>query len=48
MPRPVTALPGPTGTGRTDRALEPMLEHGTRDDRLPLRLLAGEHDVRMG
>ncbi len=38
----VTALLGPTNTGKTHRAIERMLEHGTGMIGLPLRLLARE------
>jgi ATP-dependent RNA helicase SUPV3L1/SUV3 len=39
---PVTALLGPTNTGKTHRAVERMLEHETGMIGLPLRLLARE------
>jgi ATP-dependent RNA helicase SUPV3L1/SUV3 len=39
---PVTALLGPTNTGKTHRAIERMLEHETGAMGLPLRLLARE------
>jgi len=39
---PVTALLGPTNTGKTHRAVERMLEHQTGMIGLPLRLLARE------
>lgn len=39
---PLTALLGPTNTGKTHRALERMLEHETGMLGLPLRLLARE------
>ncbi len=47
FPRPsgehsVTAQLGPTNTGKTHRAVERMLEHGTGMIGLPLRLLARE------
>lgn len=38
----VTALLGPTNTGKTHRAIERMLEHGSGMIGLPLRLLARE------
>ncbi|MEA2750543.1 MAG: ATP-dependent helicase, partial [Myxococcales bacterium] len=38
----ITALLGPTNTGKTHRAVERMLEHGTGMIGLPLRLLARE------
>jgi len=38
----ITALLGPTNTGKTHRALERMLEHSTGMIGLPLRLLARE------
>jgi ATP-dependent RNA helicase SUPV3L1/SUV3 len=38
----ITALVGPTNTGKTHRAVERMLEHGTGMIGLPLRLLARE------
>ena len=41
-PRGITALLGPTNTGKTHRALERMLEHRTGMIGLPLRLLARE------
>lgn len=39
---PITALLGPTNTGKTHRAVERMLEHPTGMIGLPLRLLARE------
>ncbi|HWB80292.1 MAG TPA: helicase-related protein, partial [Nannocystaceae bacterium] len=39
---PLTALLGPTNTGKTHRAIERMLEHRTGMIGLPLRLLARE------
>ncbi|MEZ4382829.1 MAG: helicase-related protein [Nannocystaceae bacterium] len=39
---PVTALLGPTNTGKTHRAIERMLDHRTGMIGLPLRLLARE------
>jgi len=39
---PVTALLGPTNTGKTHRAVERLLEHATGMIGLPLRLLARE------
>ncbi len=39
---PVTAILGPTNTGKTHRAIERMLEHPTGMIGLPLRLLARE------
>ena len=39
---PICALLGPTNTGKTHRAVERMLEHGTGMIGLPLRLLARE------
>ena len=41
-PRGITALLGPTNTGKTHQALERMLEHRTGMIGLPLRLLARE------
>ncbi|MCA9710777.1 MAG: helicase, partial [Myxococcales bacterium] len=38
----ITALLGPTNTGKTHRAVERMLQHGTGMIGLPLRLLARE------
>src|SRR3954468_7585147 len=38
----VTALLGPTNTGKTHHAIERMLEHGSGMIGLPLRLLARE------
>jgi len=38
----ITALLGPTNTGKTHRAIERMLEHGSGMIGLPLRLLARE------
>jgi ATP-dependent RNA helicase SUPV3L1/SUV3 len=38
----ITALLGPTNTGKTHRAIERMLEHGSGTIGLPLRLLARE------
>src|SRR5688500_16142792 len=38
----ITALLGPTNTGKTHRAVERMLEHRTGMIGLPLRLLARE------
>ena len=38
----ITALLGPTNTGKTHRAIERMLEHPTGMIGLPLRLLARE------
>ncbi|MGC4063054.1 MAG: hypothetical protein QM784_00060 [Polyangiaceae bacterium] len=38
----ITALLGPTNTGKTHRALERMLEHASGMIGLPLRLLARE------
>ena len=38
----VVALLGPTNTGKTHRAIERMLEHGSGMIGLPLRLLARE------
>lgn len=40
--QPLTALLGPTNTGKTHRAVERMLEHETGMIGLPLRLLARE------
>lgn len=39
---PITALLGPTNTGKTHRAVERMLEHASGTIGLPLRLLARE------
>ena len=36
----ITALLGPTNTGKTHHAVERMLEHGTGMIGLPLRLLS--------
>jgi len=41
-PSPITALLGPTNTGKTHRAIERMLEHDSGMIGLPLRLLARE------
>ena len=41
-PSPLSALLGPTNTGKTHRAVERMLEHPTGMIGLPLRLLARE------
>src|ERR1700690_1518334 len=41
-PRGITAILGPTNTGKTHQALERMLEHRTGMIGLPLRLLARE------
>jgi len=41
-PRPVTAILGPTNTGKTHLAVERMLAHGKGMIGLPLRLLARE------
>ena len=41
-PSAITALLGPTNTGKTHRAIERMLEHSTGMIGLPLRLLARE------
>ncbi len=41
-PRPVTAILGPTNTGKTHYAVERMLAHGKGMIGLPLRLLARE------
>ncbi len=41
-PRGITALLGPTNTGKTHHALERMLDHATGMIGLPLRLLARE------
>src|SRR5690349_12634266 len=38
----ISALLGPTNTGKTHRAVERMLEHGSGMIGLPLRLLARE------
>src|SRR5436853_1258476 len=40
--RPVTAVLGPTNTGKTHLAVERMLAHGSGMIGLPLRLLARE------
>ena len=40
--RPVTAVLGPTNTGKTHLAVERMLAHGKGMIGLPLRLLARE------
>lgn len=42
IPAEITALLGPTNTGKTHRALERMLEHTTGAIGVPLRLLARE------
>ena len=47
MSRPVTALLGPTNTGKTYLAMERMLEHGTGMIGFPLRLLARENYDRL-
>ena len=41
-PSAITALLGPTNTGKTHRAIERMLEHSSGMIGLPLRLLARE------
>ena len=43
----ITALLGPTNTGKTHRATERMLDHATGMMGLPLRLLAREVYVRV-
>ena len=47
MRRPVTALLGPTNTGKTHLALERMLHARERDDRLPAAA-AGPRELRPG
>ncbi|HSD27533.1 MAG TPA: helicase, partial [Vicinamibacteria bacterium] len=47
MRPPVTALLGPTNTGKTHLALERMLEHRTGMMGFPLRLLARENYDRV-
>ncbi len=47
MHRPVTALLGPTNTGKTHLAIERMLTHSTGMIGLPLRLLARENYDRV-
>ena len=47
MQRPVTALLGPTNTGKTHLAIERMLGHATGMIGFPLRLLARENYDRV-
>ena len=47
MQRAVTALLGPTNTGKTHLALERMLTHATGMIGFPLRLLARENYDRV-
>jgi ATP-dependent RNA helicase SUPV3L1/SUV3 len=47
MQRPVTALLGPTNTGKTHLALERMLTHASGMIGFPLRLLARENYDRV-
>ena len=47
MQRPVTALLGPTNTGKTYLAIERMLAHPTGMIGFPLRLLARENYDRV-
>ena len=47
MQRPVTALLGPTNTGKTHLALERMLSHASGMIGFPLRLLARENYDRV-